>query len=566
MKIYVLVFSICAILYSPSFLGAQNKTVLSSFWEKAAAGVVIGTPSAQAGSVVIALDGGVVKAYSWQGELLWEYFASGKLCPFLTRSWDGISYVCRTNGSLCALNRVGKERWRVNLNAPITAPVITGWDGRIFVTVAQTIVCFNSEGTRLWTRHLEGKTIIPPVLDKQGGILFAIDRGGSASGKIVNIGPFGTVTEIDLAETPVVLVSIEGKSGERMALAWYNDGTGETFTCSEGRFGAAQAFPSLPATPIAAREYKGDIAVALSNGNVLLLSSEGEVLWQADAGLSGTGETYLINEDRGIYALSRARAAGFSHDGALKWALDIQNAASMPAFGRDGVLYSGGGDWILYAFQLEYTGEMRETSIYGANVQGKYGLGELPRQRSDYYNQFNDFSLSYQFSRIREKIKQGQLGEDEPVFSTYLKEAAGSARNSLSIPATQPPVHLVHRVEAVRLLASFGSYELIPFFADLFLYDKEPQVKVAAAEAIGRIGVDPDGIAMQAFAQTITPPIVSMDEQVLTAVAAAVGSLCHISGPPMIPFGVPILAGLAASGKPPLVRKRAMLELSRLQR
>jgi hypothetical protein len=70
---------------------------------------------------------------------------------------------------------------------------------------------------------------------------------------------------------------------------------------------------------------------------------------------------------------------------------------------------------------------------------------------------------------------------------------------------------------------------------------------------------------MQAFAQTLTPPIVSKDAQVLAAVAVAVGSLCRVSGPPMLPFGVPILAGLAASDKPPLVRKRAMLELSRLQ-
>lgn len=571
MKKYVLLFNICSIFYVPCFLGAQTKTVISSFWEKAVAGVVLGTPSAQAGSVVIALDGGIIKAYSWQGLLLWEYFASGKLCPFLSRSWNGISYFCRTNGYLFALNRVGKELWRVNLNAPITAPVIIGWDGRIFVPVAQTIFCFNSEGKRLWMRQIEGKIIIPPVLDKRGGILFAVEGSGDAAGKIIKISPFGAVAEIGLTETPVVLVSIQEKNGDEAAAVWYRNGTGEIISLSREAFGAVRVFSPLPASPLAASEYKGDIAVALSNGNVLLLSSEGEILWQADAGDlrtgSSTGETYLINEERGVYVLSIAKAAGFYRNGTTKWMLDIKNAASMPAFGAEGVLYSGGGDWILYAFRLEYTLEytdgMWENSIYGAVTQGNYGLGELPSQRSDYYNQFNGFTLTYQFNRIREKIKQGQLGEDEPAFITYLKEAAGSARNSLSIPATQPPVHLVHRVEAVRLLASFGSYELIPFFTDLFLNDKEPQVKAAAAEAIGRIGVDPDGIAMQAFARLL--PIAGKDEQVLTAIAVAVGSLCRISGPPMIPFGVPILAALAASDKPPLVRKRAMIELSRLQ-
>ncbi|MDR2446936.1 MAG: PQQ-binding-like beta-propeller repeat protein [Treponema sp.] len=543
---------------------------MEAFWEKAVAGVVIGAPSAQAGSVVIALDSGGVKAYSWQGALLWEHFASGKLCPFLTRSWNGASYLCRTNGRLFALNRVGEELWRVNLDAPITAPVMVGWDGRIFAPTARTIFCFNNEGKSLWTWRVEGETIIPPALDKQGGILFAIEGdGGSAGGyamrKIVQISPFGKTTDIDIAGAPAVLVSIRGKSGENAVLVWYRDGAGEIFTHTGDAFEDARVFFRLPSAPLAASEYNGDIAVALSDGNVILLSMEGEIRWQADAGLLGADETSLMNGEEGVYALSVSRAAGFHRNGALKWKLDIQNAASMPAFGKDGILYSGGGDWLLYAFQLEHMDGLGVNSLYGAVAQGGYGLGELPPQRSNYYNQFSDFDITRQFNRIREKIKRGQLGEDEPGFIVYLKEIAGSARNSLSIPAAHPPVSLVHRVEATRLLALFGSHELVPFFADLFLNDKDPQVKAAAAEAIGRIGVDPDGVAMKAFAQTIIPPIVSRDGQALAAVAVAVGSLCRVSGPPVIPFGVTILTGLAASDKPPLVRKKAMLELSRLQ-
>ncbi|MDR0558325.1 MAG: PQQ-binding-like beta-propeller repeat protein [Treponema sp.] len=570
MKKYVLAFKIFSIFsYS---LAAQTQSAMESFWEKAVAGVVIGAPSAQAGSVVIALDGGSVKAYSWQGALLWEYFAAGKLCPFLTRSWYGVSYVCRTNGSLFALNRVGKELWRVNLNAPITAPVIVGWDGRIFVPTERVMFCFNAEGKSLWTRRIDGKTIVPPILDKQGGILFAIEGGvsGGAGGKIVQISAFGKTTGIGLARTPAVLVSIKEKrkeqSGEDAVLVWYKDGAGDIFTHTGEAFEKARAFSQLSASPLAASEYNGGIAAALSNGSVILLSTEGEIRWKTDAGLLGAEETTLINREDGVYVLSVSRAAGFHRNGALKWKLNIQNAAAMPAFGKDGVLYSGGRDWMLYAYQLEYAdGRLWETSRYGAAPQGDYGLGELPPQRSNYYNQFSDFDITRQFNKIREKIEQGQLGEDEPGFIVYLKEVASSARNSLSIPATQPPVSLVRRVEAARLLASFGSHELIPFFADLFLNDKEPQVKAAVAEAIGRIGVDPDGIAMRAFAQTIAPPVVCRDERTLAAVAVAVGSLCRVSGPPVISFGVTILVGLAASDKPPLVRKKAMLELSRLQ-
>ena len=179
-------------------------------------------------------------------------------------------------------------------------------------------------------------------------------------------------------------------------------------------------------------------------------------------------------------------------------------------------------------------------------------------------SKFSDYELSSQFAAINEKLKQGNLGEDEPRFAEYLKEAAASARNSRS--AENPPVSLSRRVAAVRLLSSFGSEELVPFFADLLLADREPLVNAAAADAIGRIGVDPEGLAMKAFQRLVSPSGAGKNEQALAAVASAIGSLCRYSGPPMSALGVPILAALAAKDKPPLARKIAMQELRGLEK
>jgi outer membrane protein assembly factor BamB len=568
-RIFLIVSHIACMCAAGQPYTAAADAAMSPFWRVAAAGAVIGEPSAQAGSVVVALDGGAVKAYSWQGALLWEYFAAGKLCPFITRSWDGTGYFCRVNGRLFAINRAGQELWSVDIRAPIIAPVVAGWDGRLFVTTARETICFNSEGRRLWRRPLEAAVVIPPRLDKEGGVLLALEDGA-----VLWISAFGAGASARLEETPAVMLSIDHpRYGKRAALVWYADGRGCLIAPDADGVQSAPVIqpPPLPAPPIAAREHNGEIAVVLSDGRLLMLSAapEGwETLWEADTGIRGISpdEISLLNEERGVYVLSQRRALGFSRAGAVKWALNIGQASGVPAFSSQGVLYSGGLDWILYAFQLEtaMADSAQTDSPYGAAPQGDYGLGTLPLQRSR-YEEMSDYSLAFHFQRIRDKIKRGELGEDEPVFIEYLKEAAASMRNSIAAPQTNPPVQLARRVEAARLLAEFGSRELVSFFADLFLYDKEPLVKAAAAWAIGRIGVDPKGAAMEAFARTIIPPVITRDEQTLAAVAAAVGSLCRVSGPPMTALGAPILAGLAAPDKPPEARKRALLELERLQ-
>jgi outer membrane protein assembly factor BamB len=129
----------------------------------------------------------------------------------------------------------------------------------------------------------------------------------------------------------------------------------------------------------------------------------------------------------------------------------------------------------------------------------------------------------------------------------------------------KPPVQFRQRIEAAWLLSRLGSKEIIPFLADLFFYEPDPLVKAAVAEAIGRIGVDPDGLALGAFSLAVLPPDPIKDERVLIAVAAAVGSLCRFSGPPLIGMGANLLITLAAADKPLRVRNRALEEIQSLR-
>jgi outer membrane protein assembly factor BamB len=100
--------------------------------------------------------------------------------------------------------------------------------------------------------------------------------------------------------------------------------------------------------------------------------------------------------------------------------------------------------------------------------------------------------------------------------------------------------------------------------ADLFRREKDPLVKAAAAEAIGRIGVDPEGIALRAFEEIIFPALPRREEALLTAIASSIGSLCRFSGPPLSDAGIRLLTILAANDTSNISRRQAQIEIRSL--
>ncbi|WP_100216991.1 PQQ-binding-like beta-propeller repeat protein [Treponema primitia] len=636
-------FLFCAVLglLSPA-LGAQQAPA----WRQALGGAVIGAPAAQAESVVAICDGGTVEAYSRQGIHLWSFNARGRLSPYLTRSPEGTSYVCRTNGLLIALNRIGREVWRVSLGSPITAPVLVGWDGRIFVPTATQIACYTASGFLLWSKPLNGALALKPQPDKLGGLLTV-----RSDGQLLILGPYGNVISRRLNEVPAAVLPLDAaaakllapgasraavdivkaaaeeaaklaaeakaaairakeaadraaaaaaaapanngaqtaaksaeeaavvaalnaaektraaeeaaarrppvfrgdeqtvlviyKNGQAESIRWYNDG--------ESAFAAS--FPSLGSAPLAAVNREDTIGAAMANGKVLLFSSRGRALWSVD---SPTGDsspeaaanTSLLYDERGIYALTRNGAAGYGIDGKQLWTLPTQGTASPPAFSDEGILYSGGSDWVLYAYHMEDTVKIRKQSIYGPAAEGSYSNGDpRPSPWAADNDRYEPAVMGERLALISTAIRNGQVGARERDYTAYLMEVAGSlAEAPMNQSLLHPLVHVHYRVEAARLLSYIGSRETVPFLADLCRNDPDSVVKSTAAEAIGYIGVDPEGTAFTAFTYLIFPLAPTRDERLMAAIAVATGSLCRFSGPPLSETGTRLLTALASLG------------------
>lgn len=234
--------------------------------------------------------------------------------------------------------------------------------------------------------------------------------------------------------------------------------------------------------------------------------------------------------------------------------MQLRGAAAIPAFGDDGILFSGGVDWVLYAYRLEDRVRAKQRLLYGEAIEGDYGTGRPgPSSWAGYYYRFYEAELQERFSEIRRAISSGAVGTNEKEYAAYLMEVASS-----------PQAYAQYRSEAARLLAYIGSRETIPFLANIFSRDKDFTVKTAAAASIGKIGVDPEGLALRAFERAIFPPARLLDEDVLTAVVSAIGALCRFSGPPLSEAGVRLLTIFSGYDAFPLVRNQAQKEIRSL--
>jgi outer membrane protein assembly factor BamB len=306
----------------------------------------------------------------------------------------------------------------------------------------------------------------------------------------------------------------------------------------------------------------------LSGGRLVLAGGEGGAIWSAEthAGNAGAEEINLVYRDDGIYVLSKTGITGFSENGEKILSFNLRNVSGLPALGEDGTLYAGGNDWVLYAFHAE--GEKKPApKSTGTQARKSYGTAD-PRLSTleQYPYVFEEGDISRDLREIDRLVRAGTTGEHERLTTAYLMEIATDIRkHTLPRVPGNAPLSPYYRAEALRFLGYIGSRETIPFLAHVCSADPEPAVKAAAAAAIGRIGVDPDGIAFRAFINMIYPPGPSQDDRVLLAIASAVGALCRFSGPPLSETGAKLLAGLQDGRRSLVVQRRAREELSTMR-
>jgi outer membrane protein assembly factor BamB len=408
--------------------------------------------------------------------------------------------------------------------------------------------------------------VIPPVLDQDGGIVTVLE-----SAILLRLGPFGEARTLYLSAVPKAVVPLGSPgNGGRVLILYHNGGVELADFRSAGFNRGPQPLPRLEGRPLAAAGWGLAAVVLLDTGRLLGLDGlSGDSRWSSplpEGPADGEGQPAprLIYDERGVYLLSKTAAAGFTGDGEPLWRRDLEEASALPGFDDGGILYSGGLDWILSAFRMEDRIRRLPQSMYGPPPEGSYGAGAPPPSSwAGNPLRWEEDLLEAQLRQIGQDIAQGMVGEREIEYTAFLMETIGAGRD-LDSPRPKPLVQLKHRLRSLQLLALVGSADTVPFLARIFEEEKEPVVKAAAAAAIGAIGQDRRGNALRAFSGAVFKPGFPEEDQVLMAVAAAVGSLCRFSGPPLSAGGIRILSALNSPGRSNPVRALAKQELEGL--
>jgi outer membrane protein assembly factor BamB len=553
---------------------AESPVGAAPVWERELPGAVSGLPFLQAESVVVAIDHGVIRSYSRQGTLLWDFNPRSSVTPYIARSPEGTTYVCNTAGSLMAINRVGRELWRLELGRPIAFPVVIGWDGRVFIPTPQEISCRTASGLTLWRLAPGSPLSLAPVPDHAGGIATVLENRD-----FLRVDQFGAVERLRLDQTPAMVVPLKAGEQNSYFLIHSNGETEEirlNMTANPGARLSRSRRPSLPAVPVAAAGREDLVAVTLRDGRVLLLSGGGQIRWtgyghdtaeERGPGTVTSREVSITFDERGIFVLSPRGATAFAAGGRRRWLFRMPEAGGIPALSDEGLLYACGSDRNIRTYKIDNQARNIPRSMYGPDPEGSYGLGNPPP--SPWVNdsdRFEEKKVAAMFEQINAATANGQVGEDEPAYTAYIMEMTAGVLNTPNYSPVRPPIRVPQRVEFIGLLGRMGSRETIPFLANLFYRDPEPSIKAACCEAIGRIGVDPKGDAIRAYSVLLSPDNANLDPMTLMAAASSAAALARFSGPPLAIAGIRLLMAFGHMDFPPRVKRQARQELEALRR
>ncbi len=335
LALLVLAVSLCApALPEPE---AIHSPALGILWRYATGGQIRSRPAVAAqGTIYAASEDGFLYAWDPAGILQWKCDLGWLPWDCLALGGDGSIYAGLKNSDFVAINPSGRPLWRIRLDGrPAGDPAVAA-DGTVYVgTAAGTLVALSHLGRPQWTITLPGAIARAPAVDGAGTIyLVAADQ------RLYALTPWGDFKwSLPLGAVPTALALAPG--GRVLV------GTVEGFVIAVNPGGDIAWRYSIGTRVAGVSAGDGRIVAAASNGQVVGLSEKGRQVWKITAGkrveaapLLGSPPLYEFATDGTLLLIDPARPGTGS--------FPVGTFGSMVR-GRDGTLYVGGRDWILYA-------------------------------------------------------------------------------------------------------------------------------------------------------------------------------------------------------------------------
>lgn len=458
---------------------------------------------------------------------------------------------------LMLVNKAGQLVWRYELPAPAIAAPAYGPDGRLYVAAGAELLCLAPNGVLIWRRALGARPLAGPVTGPGGGAAVSLPGG-----RVFAFGQDGeTLIDRTLGADARFLAGRLGELGCALSDGGFVVLRPDGAEAADGP-GASPATAPRPAVPRSAEPRAlsagpDGYASLDAEGRLRAFGPGGRELWAVRA---AAREPLALRSYAGrVVLLSSDAVRSYGAEGELYRELSLRNAAGLPAITGAGDVLSGGRDWIVYAYRFE-------RPLVGLEPERPRILdrGALKAAAADalrwYASEPDDDAVMNMLVDIDKSLESGTIGEGLVSGSMV---AAAVAAGALSAPfgsgAVRPgpvPAAGLSRLKAIELLGRFGFPAATELLAELFRAERDPAVKAAAASAVARIGLDPGGLAMEAFAAEAS--LGRLDARGAEAVVAAIEALYRASGGLDKPAGALALLRIAGNASyPEALRRRA---------
>ena len=545
----------------------------------------------------------------------WRFVTGGPLISRPALDHRGTVYLAAGDRFLYAVDPSGAERWRFPLGArPSASPVVT-YDGTVLVgTAAGRLWAVGPDGRARWSFTAPSRPALTPCLGADGTIylpagdtLFALDYRGKERwryrlkaqiAEAPAAGPDGTLY-LATADRRLLALAPTGERRWEVALPGRvsapvpdTDGTVLVGAAGVHRLSAQGALlwsypiPAETAGPVLRPD--GTVFTGAANGKVYVLSAEGSRIAELDLGApvrytaTGAGDDIVVvtTAGRSVYAL-RLRG-DMSGKIEVLGRFQAGEEAHYAALAPDGALYLGSEDWVLYRLEGLGQGAAAGTAIGPAasawpmafhdrqHTGRSGGLQDLEGPAALVLRELAFAEEESLKQRALEDIERHLAGERflpvhlavlEGVLGTLSAEGVTILRRSSGAPvAGYPRV----RARACRLLGALGSEGARQALLESAAHESDLAARLAAFEALGRIGADPDGELGRLVSREARRP--DAGEQLVLAGLDAVGRVLGEGPGAASPEDFRALAELAAAGRSRRVTERARRILRELQR
>lgn len=463
---------------------------------------------------------------------------------------------------LTMINRAGQTVWSLDLGLPASGPPAFGPDGRLYVLTGRILSAYAPNGRWLWRTQLPVDATGMVRTGPGGGPVLMLADGSIRLWSQDGVSSWSFFIERD---TPSAFPS--AMQGALLAA----DGKAVALALPDGRIihldasGQLSWSFKLAVEPALVALGAGDSCLVVGRDGSLSMVASSGLAWNTpkNQGFVPTGAALAIHDNRYILTW-KGGAASYGTDGGIYRELNIQNPATVPALAPGGTVFSGGIDWIMYAYHFE-----RDLIKAGASTVpalDRQAIREAAREEVFWTpGGVNDDVLLAGLADIDKSLKSGTIGGRAGNAILYAAAVAlGDFEAPFGSGAVSPgpvPRGPLPRAMACQTLGVFGSPLALPVLVEVFQRDPEPVVRAAAASAVAAIGLDPGGLAQEAFARAASE---GLDLRTAIAVIEAIEGLYRSNGALDDLAGALALARLAVGNYPRDLRARAETALRRV--